>query len=65
MVAVTARILYGHRLEPVIASGETLVDAQARVMSIVEDNNSILTLRMINAEKARVRCIRMGDSEIN
>ncbi|MCJ1463788.1 hypothetical protein MMC07_002397 [Pseudocyphellaria aurata] len=64
MVAVTARILRGHRLEPVMAGGETQADARARVMRVVEDNDTTFTLRMINAEKARVRCVRVGESEI-
>lgn len=63
MVAVTARLLHRHRLEPVIVGGETLADARARVMRVTEDNRSILTLRMINSEKARVRCVREEESE--
>lgn len=57
MVAVAARILHRHRLEPVLAAGETAVDARARVMRVVEDSDSTFTLRMTNAEKARVRCV--------
>ena len=63
MVAVTARLLHRHRLEPVIVGGETLVDARARVMRVTEDNRSIITLRMINSEKAQVRCVREEESE--
>lgn len=47
-----------------MAGGETQADARARVMSVVEDSDTTFTLRMINAEKARVRCVRVGESEI-
>lgn len=65
MVAVTARLLHGHRLEPVIAGGETLVDARARVMRVVDDSSATFTLRMANAEKARVRCVRVEESAVS
>lgn len=63
LVAVVARLLHGHRLEPEIASGETLADAQARVMRVVEDSDNTITLRMINPKKARVRCVSVVESE--
>lgn len=63
LVAVVARLLHGHWLEPEIARGETLVDAQARVMRVVEDSDTTVTLRMTNAEKARVRCVSVVESE--
>lgn len=53
-VAVMATLFRSHRVEPISRPGETLVQAQQRVLNVVKDSSVQLLLQMRDPDSVRV-----------
>ncbi len=53
-VAVLARLFRRHQVKPVLEAGETVEEANARILAVAEDSYLNITLQMRHPEKAKL-----------